>query len=70
MQTQSSMNQAVRQNQLGKQFIGYSLYSWGIAGLIVTIGQLLDHYKDELPDGIVRPRFGEESCWMSGMNRN
>lgn len=67
MQVSSCINQASRQNQLGKSFIGYSLYSWGLAGIIVTIGQLLDHFKNSLPDSIIRPAFGENnSCWFSG----
>lgn len=66
MKVNSCINQANGQNLLGKSFLAYSLYSWGVAGIIVTIGQLLDEYKKSLPDYIIRPGFGENYCWFSG----
>ena len=65
MQVNSSINQAIRQNQLGKPFFAYSLYSWGLAAVVVIIGQLLDYYR---PDHVIRPGFGEDGfnkCWFS-----
>jgi hypothetical protein len=63
MQPCSSVNTAIRQNQLGKPFFAYSIYSWGLAAIIVTIGQVLDYYKTS--SAIIRPEFGEDTCWFS-----
>ncbi|KAK4015771.1 hypothetical protein OUZ56_030743 [Daphnia magna] len=65
MQPCSSVNQAIRQNQLGKPFVAYSLYSWGLAAIIVIIGQVLDYYKISASESIIRPEFGEDACWFS-----
>ena len=65
MQPSSSINQANHQNRLGKPFFTYSIYSWGLAGIVVTIGQILDRYKNSLPDNIIRPEFGGNACWFS-----
>lgn len=68
MQPCSSVNQAIRQNQLGKPFVAYSLYSWGLAAIIVIIGQVLDYYKISASESIIRPEFGEDACWFSSKN--
>lgn len=65
MQPSSSINQANHQHRLGKPFFAYSIYSWGLAGIVVTIGQILDRYKNSLPDNIIRPEFGGNACWFS-----
>ncbi|XP_057373380.1 G-protein coupled receptor Mth2-like [Daphnia carinata] len=65
MQPCSSVNQAIRQNNLGKPFVAYSLYSWGLAAIIVIIGQVLDYYKISASESIIRSQFGEDACWFS-----
>lgn len=48
---------------LGKIFVYYSLYGWGLPGVITLLGQLFDHIED-LPDYVIRPQFGVWSCWF------
>ena len=50
-------------NKLGKRFIYYSLYGWGVPLTIVGIGQVMDISKN-LPDNFVKPQFGVWTCWF------
>jgi hypothetical protein len=49
--------------QLGRRFIFYSLYAWGVPFIIVLVGQILDNIKN-LPPNIVKPGFGQLKCWF------
>lgn len=55
-------NKSIIKNKIGKPFVGYSLFSWGIPAIIVVVGQIFDEIKSER---FVRPGFGEEACWFS-----
>ena len=52
-------------NQLGRPFLFYSVYGWGVPLSIVVVGQILQHV-DNLSDHVVTPGFGIYSCWFNG----
>jgi hypothetical protein len=59
------MRANIRQNQqlLGRRFMFYSIYGWGVPFVIVIIGQILDNVEG-LPENTIKPQFGVESCWF------
>lgn len=54
-------------NQLGIRFICYSVYAWSVPLVIVSVGQILDYYVDDLPRYIVTPQFNGIKCWFNGV---
>lgn len=46
-----------------KKFIFYSIYSWGCP-LILLVVTLIMQFHNDIPDGVLRPRFGEKKCWF------
>lgn len=54
-------------NQLGIRFICYSVYAWSVPLVIVSVGQILDYYVDDLPRYIVTPQFNGIKCWFNGI---
>ena len=49
------------------RFIFYSLYAWGVPLIIVAIGQILNN-AGGVPDGVLKPNFGELKCFFRGLN--
>ena len=49
-------------HRLGRRFIWYSVYAWGLPLVIVAVGQILDN----VPTTILRPNFGVVKCWFAG----
>ena len=50
--------------QIDRSFIFYSIYAWGVPFVMVLVGQILDHLKDDLPSNIIKPDFGVLKCWF------
>lgn len=48
-------------HRLGRRFIWYSVYAWGLPLVIVAVGQILDN----VPTTILRPNFGVVKCWFA-----
>ena len=55
-------------NQLGRPFLFYSVYGWGVPLSIVVVGQILQHVGNLLTfvDHVVTPGFGIDTCWFNG----
>ena len=58
----------VVRHRLGVRFVMYSLYAWVVPFLIVLLGQILE--RSQLPEYIIRPRFGKIKCWFSGASKS
>lgn len=59
------MEEWVDRRRWSQRLIAYSVYAWGVPVLIVTVGQILDHWPD-LPDYIVTPNLGQTNAWFGG----
>ncbi|XP_068243438.1 uncharacterized protein [Palaemon carinicauda] len=47
------------------RFLCHSLWVWGAAGIITAVALALDHYRQNLPCSVIRPKFGEYKCFFS-----
>lgn len=46
-----------------KKFIFYSIYSWGCPLILLGVTLIMQFHND-IPDSVLRPRFGEKKCWF------
>ena len=57
-------SKATQNPLLGKQFIFYSIYGWGVPLSIVLVGQFLQNIPN-LSIYVITPGFGVRSCWFN-----
>ncbi|KAJ2949206.1 hypothetical protein O0L34_g6152 [Tuta absoluta] len=46
-----------------KRFLLYGLYAWGVPLLLTAVTAFMQ-FNDSLPEGIIRPGFGNQRCWF------
>ncbi|XP_067203245.1 probable G-protein coupled receptor Mth-like 3 isoform X2 [Linepithema humile] len=56
---QGSMKQRER-----KKFIIYSIYAWGSASILTIVCAIMD-FVPSVPEHLIRPEFGTDSCWFT-----
>lgn len=44
----------------------YNIYAWGVPLLITSFAAIADNLPEDPVGGILRPRFGEKTCWFVG----
>ncbi|XP_076682631.1 G-protein coupled receptor Mth2 isoform X3 [Andrena cerasifolii] len=58
-----SLQGGVKQRER-KKFLIYSIYAWGCASLLTGVCIIMNFVRD-IPDYLIRPNFGEDSCWFA-----
>lgn len=44
----------------------YEIYAWGVPSVIAILAVVFDHLPDGVFPSVLKPKFGERSCWFYG----